>query len=244
MNPINELEYLLKSISNFYANIKNTKKANKRDLMDLYLKDKLSKSILLLNIKSEYNLCSKAYEFLVRTLSYQNKKKLIKIVRENKKDFPEVYDAIMIGFEILIKTKNDFEKLINILEREIAYVDNKEKLKSIYENEEIPILIKIEEKNKIWSAEHNAYISRLIKNKKFISFKRSSEAGFATKGTAYMVGAVATVVLATEQMKNIGAGKVLQSTLVTLEILSKNGILFAIIGLMLFSRGIKKFKED
>src|SRR3989344_6448318 len=159
MININELKSLQDNITGFYSNFVSKKRVNKKDLIELYINDKLAKSILLLNLKSELNNCEKGYNFLIQTLSYQNKKDIISAIKEIKKEYPEVYDGVLTGFKILIKMKYDVENLLNILEREVACIDNKknidnkEKLNKIYKDEEIPLLIKISEKNKIWNLE-------------------------------------------------------------------------------------------
>src|SRR3989344_6257507 len=140
MININELKSLQDDITRFYSNFVSKKRVNKKDLIELYINGKTDKSILLLNLKSELNNCEKGYNFLIKTLSYQNKKEIISAIKEIKKGYPEVYDGVLTGFKILIKLKNDVENLLNILEREIACIDNKkniddkEKLERIYKN--------------------------------------------------------------------------------------------------------------
>src|SRR3989344_1379845 len=159
MINLNELKSLQDNITGFHSNFVSKKRVNKKDLIDLYINGKTGKSILLLNLKSELNNCEKGYNFLIQTLSYQNKKDIISAIKEIKKEYPEIYDGVLTGFKILIKMKYDVENLLNILEREVACIDNKknidnkEKLNKIYKDEEIPLLIKISEKNKIWNLE-------------------------------------------------------------------------------------------
>ena len=124
MININELKSLQDNITGFYSNFVSKKRVNKKDLIDLYINGKTGKSILLLNLKSELNNCEKGYNFLIQTLSYQNKKEIISAIKEIKKEYPEIYDGVLTGFKILIKMKYDVEnreiysdKVINELDK-------------------------------------------------------------------------------------------------------------------------------
>ena len=250
MININELKSLQDNITGFYSNFVSKKRVNKKDLIELYINDKLAKSILLLNLKSELNNCEKGYNFLIQTLSYQNKKDIISAIKEIKKEYPEVYDGVLTGFKILIKMKNDVEKLLNILEREIACIDNKkniddkEKLERIYKNEEIPFLIKISEKNKIWNLEFNRCASKLKSNKNFSSLikQRKSEMGGATMGSLGMVITLFTFIVGYHQIRNPGV-EAASDALFILQTMTRDGLLAGVIGLILFGTTIKLFKK-
>src|SRR3989344_6281213 len=231
---INEIKSLQDDITRFYSNFVSKKRVNKKDLIELYINNKLAKSILLLNLKAELNNCEKGYNFLIQTLSYQNKKEIISAIKEIKKEYPEIYDGVLTGFKILIKMRYDVEKLLNILQREVAYIDNKEKLEKVYKDEEIPLLIKINEKNKIWSAEFNRCASKLRVNKNLsILRQRKSEMGGATMGTLSMLITIATFIIGYHQIKNPGveAGS---DALFILQTMLRDGLLAGFLGLLLF----------
>ena len=250
MININELKSLQDNITGFYSNFVSKKRVNKKDLIELYINDKLAKSILLLNLKSELNNCEKGYNFLIQTLSYQNKKDIISAIKEIKKEYPEIYDGVLTGFKILIKMKYDVENLLNILEREVACIDNKknidnkEKLNKIYKDEEIPLLIKISEKNKIWNLEFNRCASKLKSNRNFSSLvkQRKSEMGGATMGSLSMLITIATFIVGYHQIKNPGveAGS---DALFILQTMLRDGLLAGVLGLILFGATIKLFKK-
>ena len=240
---INEIKSLQDDITRFYSNFVSKKRVNKKDLIELYINNKLAKSILLLNLKAELNNCEKGYNFLIQTLSYQNKKDIISAIKEIKKEYPEIYDGVLTGFKILIKMRYDVEKLLNILQREVAYIDNKEKLEKVYKDEEIPLLIKINEKNKIWSAEFNRCASKLRVNKNLsILRQRKSEMGGATMGTLSMLITIATFIIGYHQIKNPGveAGS---DALFILQTMLRDGLLAGVLGLILFGVTIKLFKK-
>jgi len=240
---INEIKSLQDDITRFYSNFVSKKRVNKKDLIELYINNKLAKSILLLNLKAELNNCEKGYNFLIQTLSYQNKKEIISAIKEIKKEYPEIYDGVLTGFKILIKMRYDVEKLLNILQREVAYIDNKEKLEKVYKDEEIPLLIKINEKNKIWSAEFNRCASKLRVNKNLsILRQRKSEMGGATMGTLSMLITIATFIIGYHQIKNPGveAGS---DALFILQTMLRDGLLAGVLGLILFGVTIKLFKK-
>jgi len=250
MININELKSLQDNITGFYSNFVSKKRVNKKDLIELYINDKLAKSILLLNLKSELNNCEKGYNFLIQTLSYQNKKDIISAIKEIKKEYPEIYDGVLTGFKILIKMKYDVENLLNILEREVACIDNKknidnkEKLNKIYKDEEIPLLIKISEKNKIWNLEFNRCASKLKSNRNFSSLvkQRKSEMGGATMGSLSMLITIAAFIVGYHQIKNPGveAGS---DALFILQTMLRDGLLAGVLGLILFGATIKLFKK-
>ena len=250
MINLNELKSLQDNITGFYSNFVSKKRVNKKDLIELYINDKLAKSILLLNLKSELNNCEKGYNFLIQTLSYQNKKDIISAIKEIKKEYPEIYDGVLTGFKILIKMKYDVENLLNILEREVACIDNKknidnkEKLNKIYKDEEIPLLIKISEKNKIWNLEFNRCASKLKSNRNFSSLvkQRKSEMGGATMGSLSMLITIAAFIVGYHQIKNPGveAGS---DALFILQTMLRDGLLAGVLGLILFGATIKLFKK-
>ena len=240
---INEIKSLQDDITRFYSNFVSKKRVNKKDLIELYINNKLAKSILLLNLKAELNNCEKGYNLLIQKLSYQNKKEIISAIKEIKKEYPEIYDGVLTGFKILIKMRYDVEKLLNILQREVAYIDNKEKLEKVYKDEEIPLLIKINEKNKIWSAEFNRCASKLRVNKNLsILRQRKSEMGGATMGTLSMLITIATFIIGYHQIKNPGveAGS---DALFILQTMLRDGLLAGVLGLILFGVTIKLFKK-
>ena len=244
MININELKSLQDNITGFYSNFVSKKRVNKKDLIELYINDKLAKSILLLNLKSELNNCEKGYNFLIQTLSYQNKKDIISAIKEIKKEYPEIYDGVLTGFKILIKMRYDVEKLLNILQREVAYIDNKEKIESIYKNEEIPILIKISEKNKIWNLEFNRCASKLRSNKNFSSLlkQRKSEIGGATIGSLGMIFTIFTFLVGYHQIKNPGV-EAASDALFILQTMARDGLLAGLLGVIFFGVTIKLFKK-
>ena len=244
MINLNELKSLQDDITRFYSNFVSKKRVNKKDLIELYINGKTDKSILLLNLKSELNNCEKGYNFLIKTLSYQNKKEIISAIKEIKKGYPEVYDGVLTGFKILIKMKNDVEKLLNILQREVAYINKKEKLESIYKNEEIPILIKISEKNKIWNLEFNRCASRLKSNKNFSSLlkQRKSEMGGATIGSLGMIFTIFTFLVGYHQTKNPGV-EAPSDALFILQTMARDGLLAGLLGVIFFGITIKLFKK-
>src|SRR3989344_5817114 len=196
MININELKSLQDNITGFYSNFVSKKRVNKKDLIELYINDKLAKSILLLNLKSELNNCEKGYNFLIQTLSYQ---------------------------------KN---------------IDNKEKLNKIYKDEEIPLLIKISEKNKIWNLEFNRCASKLKSNKNFSSLikQRKSEMGGATMGSLGMVITLFTFIVGYHQIRNPGV-EAASDALFILQTMTRDGLLDGVIGLILFGTTIKLFKK-
>lgn len=245
MINLNEVKLLQDDIIKFYSGfISKRKEQSKRSLMDLYVKDKLAQSIIALNLKSELNNCKKGYNFLIQTLSYENKKDVISAIKEIKKEYPEIYDGVLTGFRILIKMKNDVEKLLNVLEREVAYIDNKEKLEKIYKNEEIPILIKISEKNKIWNDEFNRCASKLKSNKNFSSLvkQRKLETGGATMGSLGMIITIFTFLVGYHQIKNPGV-EAASDALFILQTMARDGLLAGVLGLILFGATIRFFKK-
>jgi len=140
--------------------------------------------------------------------------------------------------------KNDVEKLLNILQREVAYINKKEKLESIYKNEEIPILIKISEKNKIWNLEFNRCASRLKSNKNFSSLlkQRKSEMGGATIGSLGMIFTIFTFLVGYHQTKNPGV-EAPSDALFILQTMARDGLLAGLLGVIFFGITIKLFKK-
>lgn len=240
MTTINELKSLQSNILNFYVDFTKKKRVNKKDLMNLYFKDKLAESILLTNLRSEYNNLEKGYRFLLQTLSYQNKRDIVKSIKLIKKEYPEIYNGTMVGFKILIRMRSDVEKLLNILNRETAYVDNKQKLESIYKNEEIPLLIKINEKNKIWNNEYNLIASKLKRNRNLLNLK--SETGGATAGSIGMIISMASALIAYHLITKPGIDFG-SDFLFILETMTKDGLLFGIITIIAFALSVSSFKK-
>lgn len=251
MTTTTELISLQNNIISFHNQFMKKKRVDIMGLIKTYLEKDKNQSILLLNLKSEYSNLTKAYELILQTFSYKKKKDILKARKEIEKDYPELANAALIGFNLLARMEVYTKRLLKIIKQEIKYVEkeNKKELRKVF-NQKIALQETIGRGNEKFYKNFNASISKLKTNEKFLSLKDTlkqvikSETGSTGPWFLFgLAGSVGFPILTYAQMKHVGLSTVSSEFWLIGQMMGTNGLLGAVLSVVFFAIVIKQARK-